>query len=204
MNTQSLDTVRKRLKAEGYTFTTKGRGQTYSLTITAEPPPSKVFIAYCKEQYQLPPQTDFVKFRYFVKNCLENPRFSNYQAREIQEIMLEQGQNIDTKTIESYKQILLEHDLLVFPPYSFVYSVFDEEKGKNRYISKEEYNNFWKFFYRAGKDTIKVQWFMEQHNYGCYPRKKQELTTTAFSYQEYARLEEMIQAIEQEEREQKK
>lgn len=204
MNTQSLDTVRKRLKAEGYTFTTKGRGQSYTLTITAEPPPSKVFVAYCKEQYHLPPQTDFVKFRYFVKNCLNIPNFSNYQANEIQQIMTEQGQNIDTKTIESYKQILLEQDLLVFPPYSFVYSVFDNDLKKNKYISREEYAEFWKFFYRAGKDESKVQQFMVKHNYGCYPRKKQELTTTAFSYEEYQRLEAMIEAIEQEEREQQK
>ena len=58
--TQRLDSIKDKLKRKGYKFTTDGRGDSFTLTITELP---LRFRNFCTDELKFAPQTDFVKLK---------------------------------------------------------------------------------------------------------------------------------------------
>ena len=58
--TQRLDSIKDKLKRKGYKFTTDGRGDSFTLTITELP---LRFHNFCTDELNFAPQTDFVKLK---------------------------------------------------------------------------------------------------------------------------------------------
>ena len=61
--TQRLDSIKDKLKRKGYKFTTDGRGDSFTLTITELP---LRFRNFCTDELNFALQTDFVKLKRFL------------------------------------------------------------------------------------------------------------------------------------------
>ena len=61
--TKRLDSIKDKIKRYGYKYTTDGRGDSFTLTITELPPR---FRNFCIDELHFAPQTDFLKLKKFL------------------------------------------------------------------------------------------------------------------------------------------
>ena len=61
--TDRLDSIKAKIQRRGYIYTTSGRGDTFTMTITGLPPRFKTF---CIERLGFAPQTDFERLKVFL------------------------------------------------------------------------------------------------------------------------------------------
>lgn len=149
--TDSLQAIKRRVTREGYTFTETGRGATYTMTITKRPKELKL---YCIEVLGFEPQTNFDLLYPFLDNVLNNEEFINLQFNEMCEVLTAQGHYISVKTISKYYEQLKSKEWFYSTHFDYVYSVYDGATQHNKYITKEEYNELYKLYFKTIADYI--------------------------------------------------
>lgn len=177
-NTTRLDAIKHKIQRAGYNYTESGRGKSYTMTVTAEPPPLQVFSEYCQKELHFAPQTDYEKLSEFLYYFLTIPNFPSLQYNEMIESLEAHGVFISRPTLKKYCDVLLDADFYSYSYNDYVYSVFDVELQHNRYITEEEYTSFWREYFKitADAEPESKQYTMyrlcEARNYGKPPKKR--------------------------------
>ena len=145
--TSRLDALKKKLDREGYIYTTSGRGNDLTLTITACTKPFNVF---CKEVLGFSAQTDFDKLKGFLERLLFDEAFASlpYAA-------MERESGISSQTISKWINHLAKKDVILLDTDDYIYyssRKVSKEDFEITYITQQEYKEAWKIYWENRPD----------------------------------------------------
>lgn len=171
-----LPAIKKKLERDGYKFINCGWGDSYTMKIISLP--DDKFKMYCKEILKFHQNTEFENLKYILyvllydtekilndnKETLYDDKFINLQYNEIKKY-LEKYYKISMceQTISKYIRHLIKVNVICISD-NYIYSNFDYNLHKNKYISKEEYKEKWKDFHNSTKEQERNAFFLCHYN----------------------------------------
>lgn len=144
--TDRLDSIKGKIKRQGYEYTTDGRGKTFTLTITKLP---FHFRNFCIEELGFAPQTDFKKLKKFLYRFFFDKEFqqlpSSAMARE-----LETDCQVTYQTINRWMEKLFEQSMIFRSLWEFNYYSHGRDYDGNIItfpIDRQTYREAWKAYW---------------------------------------------------------
>lgn len=150
--TQRLDSIKDKLKRKGYKFTTDGRGDSFTLTITELP---LRFRNFCTDELNFAPQTDFVKLKRFLYRFIFDEDFRHMPNKGMARLMKDDIK-ISNQTISKYILKLYNENIIGFSKEGFYYSIDLNYKEQDNYckrITAEEYRNAWQTYWQTKEEN---------------------------------------------------
>ena len=194
--TDRLDAIQAKIKRAGYTYTSSGRGNTYTLEIQ-DLPMVDPFKKFCIETLGYDQRTDFQKLKVFLYYFLADDEFMTLQHNEMSRIIeADTGIRISPATISNYFDQIKARGWSDHCPSEYVCYIYDKNLSENKYISREEYCAIYRKFYaivRKNKGDFEKAEAWIKENYGNKPKKRPREMKTAFFNKEYAELWELIE-----------
>lgn len=192
--TDRLDSIKAKLKRQGYEFTTSGRGETACVTITKRPPR---FRRFCIDKLGFAPQTDFEKLKIFLFKYMFEETFRELPKNGMKDIMIQETV-ISNPTITNYIRKLYNNNMINSGDPQ--YYAINKRLGTYTPITEEQYKEAWKIYweYRGGGYELA---FMEMHYYlNGFPFKKDKIIFNAFEDKKIMELQEiLLEEVEPEE-----
>ena len=186
--TDRLDSIRAKLKRQGYEFIAEGRGKTATVTITKQP---LRFRRFCIDELGYAPQTDFGKLKRFLYKYMFDDEFIQLPYNGMKDIIL-QDTLISNPTITNYVKKLYTNNMIGTGEHNY-YSI-NKFMGTYTPITEEQYKEAWKIYWEhrhAGADYHIALVEMCQHVNG-YPFKNDKIIFNAFEMAKIAELEEIL------------
>lgn len=153
-NTDRLDSIKRTLTRLGYEFTTKGKGDTYRLTITNTPSPFKMF---CIEELGFAASTDFNKLESFLYSYFCDDEIRDLPLAAMERVFSEIADAIERHTLSKWVKQLKSLDLIhtdtTDPIYYVSFTIGD--KIYTEEIDEVKYKAAWIAYWNA-------------RNTGCY------------------------------------
>lgn len=144
--TDRLDSIKAKLKRQGYKYTTTGRGDTFTLTIESCPPE---FRNFCINELGFAPQTDFNRLKYFLYRFFRDPEFQQMPVSEMERVLNRENMYVSQATIANWIRKLIEADLVwrSFADFNY-FAVNDLRRDKQFwFIDRETYVEAWKAYF---------------------------------------------------------
>lgn len=141
---QTNDTqgLKRKLSRYGVQYTTQGRGNTLTFTITQTADPFKVF---CIENLGFSGQTDFRKLRDFLYYYLNDDDFQTLPDEMKATRMSEEGRYVSRQTIANYIRHLSRENYISLTGGEAVYYFAYQKKRVP--ATKEQYSEAWKDYW---------------------------------------------------------
>lgn len=141
-HTTDTQGLKRKLSRYGIQFTTQGRGNTLTFTITENADPFKVF---CIDHLEVPGQTDFHKLRNFLYYFFNDEEFQTLPDEMKAMRMTEDGKYISRQTIANYIRYLCRANYVSLSSSEYVY--YFAYKKKRIPATKEEYSEAWQDYW---------------------------------------------------------
>ena len=146
-HTDRIDSIKRKLDRQGYTYTTSGRGQDFTLTISGLPPRFKTF---CIEQLNFAPQTDFERLKVFLYQFFFDDYYRQLPIVTMAR-MLQQQFYISYQTLSNWIDKLEKKNIIYRSIAEFNYFAFGKDERGNditipitEKLYKEAWNSYWK------------------------------------------------------------
>ena len=143
--TDRLDSIKNKLKRKQYKFTTSGRGDNFTLTITSLP---LQFREFCINELGFAPQSDFQRLKKFLYLFFCDAEFQKLPLVEMEREMDKKEIPVTRQTIQKWIRKLIDNDLIWRSFAEFNYYVVHSDK-KITYIDKETYSESWKKYWEG-------------------------------------------------------
>jgi len=191
--TDRNDVVKRKLTAQGYTFTTEGRGKSIKFILTGyEPPLHWEFKRYCIDELGYDVRTDFDKLYVFFSVFLYEADFRKLSYIQMTR-HLEQTMQVSRQTINKWIDKLLNANILGLGNYTYFAHGYDEEGNKRTVeIDRETYNNGWKEYWTGKELGYQEAVSALVYYVSGFPQKVSEKVFNAFEYEKIERLMEII------------
>lgn len=192
-HTERLDSIKAKLKRQGYKYTTSGRGKTFSLTITELP---LRFRNFCIEQLHFAPQTDFVRLKKFLYQFMFDEEFRKLPFVTMKETMIG-TMEITNQTISRWIKRLYDENIVA--DGEMIYYSINKVTGLYRRITEEEHKEAWKRYWEVRNDENGEptgQYHLATlEMYDCiggFPYKKADIIFNAFETERIDTLKEIL------------
>lgn len=143
LHTSRTDSIKRSLSRAGYTFTSKGRGKNYSITITGMPDKFKEF---AENELYYGEKTNFEGLKYYLYLLFYDEEFC-YFAYEYQAQVLKEKYNISVcgETLRNWKKHLKEY-LFITDDNEKYFACKSNQKPRevDRAVHKEAWAEFYK------------------------------------------------------------
>lgn len=192
--TDRNDVVKRKLIAQGYTFTTEGRGKNIKFILTEYKQPLHWELKkYCVDVLGYDVRTDFEKLYIFFSVFMYDAEFRKLSYIEMTR-RLEIKMQISRQTISKWIDKMLENNILGKGNYTYFAHGYDEEGNKQTVeISQQMYKNGWSEYW-SGKETGYHEAISALVNYvSGFPQKVPEKVFNAFEYEKIEKLMEIIE-----------
>ena len=188
--TDRLDCIKAKIKRRGYEYTTNGRGDSLTLTITKCPPR---FREFCIEKLGFAPQTDFKKLKAFMTRLLLDDEFRRlpYVGMEKE---LENDTYISAQTIGKCARYLENENITGRGDWIY-YAIKNNKTKYCSEITREEYKEAWCIYFDNIEEEYSERFGLMCHSIGGYPFKKEEILLNAFKSDV---IDELIKILEEE------
>lgn len=161
--------IKRKLSRYGIQYTTQGRGEQITFTITQVPDPFKVF---CIEHLDFNGQTDFRKLRNFLYYFFNDDEFQTLPDETKAILLSEKGKHMSRQTIAGYIRHLEKAHYISLTGGEYVYYF---AYAKNRIpATKEQYSKAWKEYWthlERGANSFTAIYLMRM-KYGGIARKQ--------------------------------
>lgn len=187
--TDRLDSIKSKIKRQGYVYTTSGRGNNFTLTIVSTPPR---FRNFCIERLGFAPQTDFVRLKIFLHKFFFDESFRNlpYYAMAL---LLENEMSITYQTLSHWVSILEKKNIIWRSCTDFNYYSVKPEQFPTP-ITEELYREAWRAYWLDREDGWEISVFrMKQITDGGQPYKLGVILENVFEQETINELKEILQ-----------
>lgn len=161
--------LKRKLSRYGVQYTTQGRGERATFTITQVPDPFKVF---CIQHLDFNGQTDFRKLRNFLYYFFNDDEFQTLPDETKAILLSEEGKYMSRQTIAGYISHLERANYISLTGGEYVYYF---AYAKNRIpATKEQYSKAWKEYWAhqaQGANSFTAIYLMRM-KYGGIARKQ--------------------------------
>lgn len=161
--------IKRKLSRYGIQYTTQGRGERITFTITHVPDPFKVF---CIEHLDFNGQTDFRKLRNFLYYFFNDDEFQTLPDETKATLLSEKGKHMSRQTIAGYIRHLEKANYISLTGGEYVYYF---AYAKNRIpATMEQYSKAWKEYWthlEQGANSFTAIYLMRKE-YGGIARKQ--------------------------------
>lgn len=140
--TDRLDSIKGKIKRRGYTYTTSGRGDTFTLTITGLPPR---FREFCIERLGFAPNTDFERLKIFLYYFFFDEEFRQLPVGAMA-WAIEKEMYITYQTFSRWIHKLIDKGIICRSTIEFNYYACNSNQMPIR-ITKELYREAWKAYW---------------------------------------------------------
>lgn len=168
---KDLSNVKRDLAKLGYSYTTNNkRGDNYRLIITSVPVSavnSDTFRKICKTELGITENIDFDKLAILVCFLEYDTNFVDLTLEQMENRIKEQGFILTRKTIAKYLEVFERNNILVTFFGEYVYYI---PLDKTRFITKEEWLNFWDAVYNT--NGIAYKYLVDELGNRPYKRNK--------------------------------
>lgn len=173
LHTADNQGTQRKLKNYGVSFTVKGEGRKAIYTIQEITQPIKIFAIF---DVGVPPQTDMIKFTYFLYEMLCDEAFSGMGAEMMEEYLRSKPTPISRQTISKYLKYISATGIMDISDTDFVYYRVYKRYGVQTHetVSKEEYSKAWRLYWQLKdeKGYGSSAAFQAMYNdFGGVPRK---------------------------------
>lgn len=185
--TNRLDAIKRKLNSDGYTYTTCGRGDNFTLTITACKNPFK---AYCKEELGFAPQTDFNKLQVFL-----NRLFNDVEFARLPFAAMERECGITSETLSKWIKHLCNQNLITVAFGEFVYYStrrVDNNTFETVEITEQQYKDAWKAYWEDREDGYFLSVNRMYNTIQGTPHKRGRIVENAFETERLDKLKELL------------
>lgn len=144
--TDRLDSIKAKLKRQGYEFETSGRGAGVTLTITKLP---LEFRNFCINELGFAPQTNFKKLKPFLYKFIFDENFRQLPVTAM-ERELEEEYRVCYQTIERWLGTLMGQDMIVRAKNEYNYFAHGRDYDGSLVtfpIDKQTYCDAWKAYW---------------------------------------------------------
>ena len=193
--TQRIDSIKAKLQRKGYKYTTTGRGEAFTLTITELP---LRFRNFCIDELHFAPQTDFVKLKKFLYRFMFDEDFRHMPNKGMARLMMDDIK-ISNQTISKYILKLYQENIIGFSKEGLYYSIdinYKEHDNYCRRITAEEYKKAWEIYWKTkeenGNDSVSAYFDMCSYIDG-HPHRKAIVMFNAIEKEKIETLKEILQ-----------
>lgn len=190
--TDRLDSIKAKIQRRGYIYTTSGRGDTFTMTITGLPPRFKTF---CIERLGFAPQTDFERLKVFLYCFFFDDDFRKLPFVTMKRCMIGNTE-ITYQTISRWVKKLYDNEW-VYDGDTIYYCVDNISKSYRR-IDEEQYKKAWSIYWenRVDDEGYSMQYFVAYNEMcvylGGHPYKKADIIFNAFHTKDIEELKEIL------------
>jgi len=193
IGTASKEATDRKLGRYEIEYTTCGRGDTLTYTITNIHDPFKVF---CVFDLGFAPQTDFDKLCDFIFFLLNDDDFTWRPFEMMEEYLRIAGRGISRQTLANYTRHLERNDIVSTTAGDFVYYRVYKHYGVQQHeiVEKAAYSAAWKVYWDArerGYDSRAAYDVMYNVFQGT-PRKQRIIVQNAFTQDIVSYLSELV------------
>lgn len=187
--------IERMLQRKNIEYSVEGWGENNVFTLKKVPPMLK-FIAFCKKEFTLAPQTDFTRLRNFFYYYLDDENFRNLPDTIKSERMGENDMPLSRQTIGHYEQYLYR-EYYFCPDYTnFKYYLTHREGDKKvaEEIDRKIYKEVWALYWEVKEETKSseiARWTMFGE-YGGYPNKSPIILENGIAAKKVDELNELV------------
>ena len=187
--------IERMLQRKNIEYSVEGWGENNVFTLKKVPPMLK-FIAFCKKEFNLAPQTDFTRLRNFFYYYLDDENFRNLPDTIKSERMGENDMPLSRQTIGHYEQYLYR-EYYFCPDYTnFKYYLTHREGDKKvaEEIDRKIYKEVWALYWKVKEETKSseiARWTMFGE-YGGYPNKSPIILENGITAKKVDELNELV------------
>lgn len=191
--TDRLDSIKAKIKRRGYTYTTSGRGDTFTMTITGVPPR---FREFCIERLGFAPNTDFERLKVFLYCFFFVDDFRQLPFVTMKECMINNVE-ITRQTISRWVAKLYDCNWVC--DGDLIYYCIDTKEKTYRRIEEAQYNKAWSIYWenRTDDEGYKLQYFIAYNQMwiylGGHPYKKNDIIFNGFYTKDIEELKEILE-----------
>lgn len=163
LGTERLDCIKSKLKTIECEYTTTGRGEERTFTVTKLP---NRFKEMCIYELGFKPQTDFEKLKDFLYNYFFTDGFMTLPIQEMENVLRDAGTPVSRQTFKDWiKQLEKEELMLLDTDDCEYYSCYHDKNKQYRVkkITETEYKNAWKEFFRRREDKRSTEKSLAKH-----------------------------------------
>ena len=157
-STKRFDSIKAKLKRQGYEFEVKGRAETATLTITKQP--ATKFRLFCIEELGFAPQTDFKRLKKFLFLFMFDDEFRQLPFVGMRDYMIKNF-SVSNQTLCKWVTKLYQNGMIQFCDKIY-FSVNKNNEIVYKQISDEEYISFSDFVIKNNGDLGGLKKQIEQ------------------------------------------
>ena len=193
--TSRTDSIKRSLTRAGYAFSSSGRGDNYTITITALPDPLSPFEEFAMREFKCGPQTNFKAMQTHFFLLFYHPDYqflpSNHQAKHLLD---NYGIEVSSQSLRNWQKKLIALNWITEDSEKVRYYIC----RKNHYpreITEDIYKQIWREFYsRAGKNENEGDLRIEIYRkYGGMPRKQCGFSENVLMLKELQELRDILE-----------
>ena len=189
LGTRDRQNMKKKLNSRGIEYTIDGRGEYFTITLTAITDPFKLF---CIEKLGFEANTDFRKVRNLYYYYFNDDDFMAMPDEEKEARLTEYGKRVCRQTISKYLSILTKNGYVYMGGSRFIYYFAMEDK---RFKTDDlTYRKAWREYWLnkdAGMETWEAIAIMKRR-YGGVARKHVIPELNAFFLDEINQLNDLV------------
>lgn len=187
--TKRIDSIKGKLKRRGYEFESHGRGETYEITITKQPPDR--FRDFCIDELGIAPQTDFEKLKTFYSKFFFDEEFRSLPQNGMKDIIL-QNTIITNPTITSYVRNLYKNEMIQMGDP--LYYSCNKFLGLYTPITEKQYKKAWAIYWELRNSGAEYHIALNEmcSSLGGFPVKTHETIFNAFELGKIEELEKLL------------
>ena len=196
--TSRLDSIKRSLERAGYGFTSAGRGNTSTITITALPKPPTAFEGFAKREFACGPQARLEDMETFFSLLLFDTEFRYFPATYQAQLLREQYDiTISDQTLRNWKKKLIDLNWIAIDENDCRY--YSCRRGeKPAAIDREQHRKEWREFYgriEQGENPETVRREIYYRNNGM-PRKQRGFAENAIEQDKMQELRKILKKSE--------
>ena len=169
-STKRFDSIKAKLKRQGYEFEVKGRAETATLTITKQP--ATKFRLFCIEELGFAPQTDFKRLKKFLFLFMFDDEFRQLPFVGMRDYMIKNF-SVSNQTLCKWVTKLYQNGMIQFCDKIY-FSVNKNKEIVYKQISDKEYKSAWKMYWDNKEELGTELAFMDMcQSIEGYPFRKE-------------------------------
>ncbi len=195
--TSRTDSITRSLKRAGYTYTTSGRCENYTITITALPEPPAPFEVFVKREFNCGPQTNFKAMQTHLFLLFYHPDYqflpSNHQAKFLLD---NYGIKVSDQSLRNWQNLLIDKNWIAKDKEHVKYVLC--RKGESpREITRDEYIKAWQRYFALIADKVPRSTALHiiYTECGGMPRKQYGIAENALQQEKLQELRNILENI---------
>ena len=187
--TNRIDAIKNKLDRDGYDYTACGRGNDLIISITGCTKPFEVF---CKEELNIPAQTNIDRLKKFLKRLFFDDKFARLPFAA-----MEREVGISCQTISKWIKILVAANLITLSNGEYIYYISRRVNMDDLEIidiTEQQYKDAWAAYWEGRDDGYFLSVNRLYNINEGTPHKRGMMIENAFEKERMEKLRELLRS----------